>query len=63
MNNLLWPAIMEEAKVRIKELGKQGYEIVVMEAAVLIQAGWQNNCHQVWTSIVPPDEVKFFHSH
>ncbi|XP_077286040.1 bifunctional Phosphopantetheine adenylyltransferase - Dephospho-CoA kinase isoform X2 [Arctopsyche grandis] len=57
LNNLLWPAIIEEAKKRVRALGQQGYKVVVMEAAVLIQARWKEHCHQVWTSIIPPEEA------
>ena len=28
-----------------------------MEAAVLIQAKWQHECHEIWTCIIPQEEV------
>ncbi|XP_060521985.1 bifunctional coenzyme A synthase [Cylas formicarius] len=54
LNELVWPAIAEEIKNIIKNTDK---EIVVVEAAVLLRAGWQRQCHEVWTTIVPPNEA------
>lgn len=57
LNSLVWPAILDEAKKQINELHEQGCEIIVMEAAVLIRAGWQPVCHEIWTCIIPKEEV------
>ncbi|XP_017887974.1 bifunctional coenzyme A synthase [Ceratina calcarata] len=57
LNKLVWPLIMEEAKKRIHDFYTKGFELVVMEAAVLIQAKWQNECHEVWTCIIPQQEA------
>lgn len=53
----MWPAILEETEKLIADMYKEGFEIVVVEAAVLIQAGWQSICHEIWTSIITLDEV------
>lgn len=29
----------------------------VLDAAVLLEAGWQDMVHEVWTAIIPEDEV------
>lgn len=34
-----------------------GYNIVVVEAAVLLEAGWDKQVHEVWTTFVPKEEV------
>jgi len=34
-----------------------GHGIVMLDAAVLLEAGWDNVVHEVWTTIVPVDEV------
>lgn len=31
--------------------------IIVLEAAVLLEAGWDEDCAEVWVSIVPKDEA------
>lgn len=30
-------------------------QIVILEAAILIQAGWETECHEIWSCIIPPD--------
>ncbi|XP_011308959.1 bifunctional coenzyme A synthase [Fopius arisanus] len=57
LNRAVWPAILEAAVDEIQKLHVQGYEIIVMEAAVLIQARWQSVCHEIWTCIVPHSEA------
>lgn len=57
LNKLIWPLILQEAKKQINILYSKGYNIIVMEAAVLIQAKWQNVCDEIWTCIIPQNEV------
>ncbi|KAK2579842.1 hypothetical protein KPH14_007527 [Odynerus spinipes] len=57
LNKLIWPIILEEAQKKIQELYIQGYDVILMEAAVLIQANWQKECHEIWTCIIPPEEA------
>ncbi|XP_014205751.1 bifunctional coenzyme A synthase-like [Copidosoma floridanum] len=57
LNKILWPAVLEEAKNQVNELNKKGFKVVVVEAAVLIQAGWQQVFHEIWTCIIPYDEA------
>lgn len=57
LNKLIWPAILQEAKKEINILYSKGYNIIVMEAAVLIQAKWQDECHEIWCCIIPQNEV------
>lgn len=53
----MWPAILKEAQSRIRALGQDGYKVVVLEAAVMIKAQWYKYCHQLWSVIIPPEEV------
>lgn len=50
----IWPLTLEAVKKEISTIDK---EIVVVEAALLIQANWIEECHEVWSCIIPPDEV------
>ena len=34
-----------------------GKEVVVLDAAVLLEASWDSMVHEVWTTLVPKDEV------
>jgi len=60
LNKLIWPLILQEAKKEIENLFQKRRDIIVLEAAVLIQAKWQNECSEIWTCIIPQNEVNFF---
>ena len=51
---IVWPAIRHLAKERIEELRGQGVPVVVLEAAVLIEADWLDIVDEVWLVIVDP---------
>ncbi|KAK3909819.1 Bifunctional coenzyme A synthase [Frankliniella fusca] len=57
LNNMVWPALWERTKLEISKLHSSGKNIIVVEAAVLRQAGWQQHCHEIWVSIIPPEEA------
>ncbi|XP_066997983.2 bifunctional coenzyme A synthase [Anabrus simplex] len=57
LNSILWPHILETAKVESQKLYEKGHKVVIMEAALLIQAGWDQHCHEVWLCIVSPEEA------
>ncbi|XP_039441653.1 bifunctional coenzyme A synthase [Culex pipiens pallens] len=58
LNTILWDAILERAKQRIAELHEQqNKQIIIMEAAVLLKAGWQSACHEIWSCIIPKEEA------
>lgn len=57
LNSFLWPLVLELAMKRTAELYNDGHEIVVLEAAILIPAGWQRYCHELWVTIIPPEEA------
>ncbi|CAH1954558.1 unnamed protein product [Acanthoscelides obtectus] len=54
LNSIVWPHILEEVENIINNTDKK---VVVVEAAVMLMAGWQNRCHEVWTTVVPRKEV------
>ncbi|XP_065359437.1 bifunctional coenzyme A synthase [Calliphora vicina] len=59
LNNIVWPELMAEVKRRIKILAEQEKppQVVILEAAVLLKAGWDQEVHEVWSMIVPPEEA------
>lgn len=57
LNRAVWPVILDVAIEEIKKKYNEGFNIVVMEAAVLIQAKWQFTCNEIWTCIVPKNEA------
>jgi len=36
----------------------KNHNIIILEAAVLINANWHFHCHETWVSIIPQEEVK-----
>uniref|UniRef100_A0A182Q6C1 Bifunctional coenzyme A synthase n=1 Tax=Anopheles farauti TaxID=69004 RepID=A0A182Q6C1_9DIPT len=58
LNSIMWAAIAKRANELVRTLHEQqGKEVIVMEAAVMLAAGWQNNCHELWSCIVPREEA------
>lgn len=59
LNNIVWPELMAEVKRRIQALvdQKECPNVVVLEAAVLLKAGWDKEVHEVWSMIIPPEEA------
>ncbi|XP_053387502.1 bifunctional coenzyme A synthase-like isoform X2 [Mercenaria mercenaria] len=57
LNGIVWPEIAQLAKEQMQEYSKDGHKVIVLDAAVLLEAGWDDMCHEVWTTIVPQDEA------
>lgn len=56
LNGIVWPNLLKKSKLRVQELyEKEGKEIVILEAAVLLQAGWESECHEIWSCIIPSE--------
>jgi phosphopantetheine adenylyltransferase/dephospho-CoA kinase len=54
LKSLVWPAIAQEV---VKIIGESRNRVLVVEAAVLLTAGWEKNCHEVWSTLVPREEA------
>ncbi|CAM9164093.1 unnamed protein product [Hapterophycus canaliculatus] len=54
LQGIVWPEIRLLAEQRIEGLGEAGAESVVLEAAVLLEAGWDELCDELWVVQVPP---------
>jgi dephospho-CoA kinase len=50
----MWPLMAERILEQIRAADKK---IVVIDAAVLIEAEWDKFVHEVWTSMVPREEA------
>ncbi|XP_039943005.1 bifunctional coenzyme A synthase [Hirundo rustica] len=57
LTDIVWPKIAQLAKERIREAEAQGKAVCVLDAAVLLEAGWQDMVHEVWTAIIPEEEA------
>ena len=49
LNSIAWPKIKALARERLAELREQGTDVVVLEAAILFEAGWEDLCDEIWT--------------
>ncbi|XP_075701601.1 bifunctional coenzyme A synthase [Rhinoderma darwinii] len=57
LTDIVWPAIAALAKDAVKEAAAKGLSVCVMDAAVLLEAGWNEMVHEVWTVIIPEKEA------
>lgn len=58
LSQIVWPMAMDELQRRIEDIRKQkSHNVVLVEAAVLLQAGWQHDMHELWSVIIPRDLV------
>lgn len=53
LNSIVWPAIARLAEEDLMKVPPTS--IVVLEAAVLLEAGWDQLVDEVWTLIIPRD--------
>jgi dephospho-CoA kinase len=55
LNSIVHPRIREIAQAKIEQLRKKGTAVVVLEAALLIEAKWTDLADEVWVALVPPE--------
>ncbi len=56
LTDIVWPEISRMARDEIQaSLKQEPKRIVVLEAAVLLEAGWQRDMDEVWVVIVDPE--------
>jgi len=53
LNHIMHPKMYEVTRERIKQYRQQESKLVVLEAALLIEAGWTPLVDQVWVTIAP----------
>ena len=57
LNDIMHPRIMERVKARLAEYRQQSVEVAVIEAPLLIEAGWSALVDEVWVTIAPESTV------
>ena len=57
LNGIVWPEIWRMAEEKIAAAHAEGYRVCVVDAAVMLNAGWQRNMHEIWVTIAPDTEV------
>ncbi len=53
LQDIVWPRMKEMIRQRLAELRAAGVQVAVIEAAVLIEAGWTDLVDEVWVVQVP----------
>jgi dephospho-CoA kinase len=57
LNCIVRPLIAEEVQARLKELRKKKTSVVVLEAALLIEAGWRSLVDEIWVTTAPESVI------
>ncbi|XP_045045889.2 bifunctional coenzyme A synthase isoform X2 [Desmodus rotundus] len=57
LTDIMWPVIAKLAREEIDLAVSEGKQVCVIEAAMLLEAGWQNMVHEVWTVVIPETEA------
>ncbi len=57
LNQIMHPRMFEMMKARIEQYRQQGTEVVVLEAAVLLEANWTPLVDQVWVTVASESTV------
>jgi len=55
LTDIVWPGIRKLASEALSEFEAAGNSIVVLEADVLFEAGWEDLVDEVWVVVVEPD--------
>ena len=58
LTDIVWPGIRALAAAELQRLDAAGTEVAVLEAAVLIEAEWQDLVDEVWVVSVSPDAAR-----
>lgn len=57
LNRILHPRIYTMVKARLEEYRKQGIQVVVLEAPLLLEVGWSDLVDEVWVTVAPQDII------
>ncbi len=58
LTDIVWPGIRALAEAELSRLEAAGTEVAVLEAAVMIEAGWQDLVDEVWVVAVSRDTAR-----
>ena len=58
LTDIVWPGIRALAEAELARLDADGTDVAVLEAAVLIEAEWQDLVDEVWVVAVAPEAAR-----
>lgn len=57
LTDIVWPEIALLVEQRIQQAREEGKQVCVVDAAVLLEAGWSHMVHEVWVTLIPEEEA------
>uniref|UniRef100_V9KJY8 Bifunctional coenzyme A synthase n=1 Tax=Callorhinchus milii TaxID=7868 RepID=V9KJY8_CALMI len=57
LSAIVWPEIAKLMEQKIAEAVAEGATVCVVDAAVLMEAGWADMFHEIWVTFVPEEEA------
>jgi len=58
LESIVWPEILRMAMEDLKKLHeKEGKSVIILDAAVLLQAGWEKEVHEIWGAFIDRQEA------
>lgn len=57
LNQIMHPRMYNIVKDQLEEYRRQGVAVVVLEAALLIEAGWTSLVDEVWVTVAPEEKI------
>jgi len=57
LNVITHPAISQAVSEEVAEFRAQGFKVTVVEAALLVEAGWTKHADVIWLTVAPPEVV------
>ena len=57
LNRIMHPPMYNTVKARLEEYRRKGVKVVVLEAPLLLEAGWTSLVNEVWVTVAPEATV------
>jgi len=57
LNQIMHSRMYDMVKVQLEEYRRQGVRVVVLEAPLLLEAGWTSLVDEIWVTVAPEDTV------
>jgi len=57
LNQIMHPRMYDMVKAKIEGYHRQGVDVVVLEAPLLIEAGWASSVNEVWVTVASESTV------
>ena len=57
LNRIMFPTLFELATTEIARREAEGDDIIILEAALLIEAGWTDLVDEIWVTVAPEKDV------